>query len=66
MSFADFHKPPHPDNDVPERFEPGVPPVEPDEGPGPVQVPNDPEPPASAALLRTTPWRPVPPIAPSR
>lgn len=38
-----LHKPHHPDNDVPDEFEPGAPPVEPDEGPVPTQVPDDPE-----------------------
>lgn len=43
MSDPHAHKPNHPDNDVPEEFEPGAPPVEPDEGPVPAQVPDDPE-----------------------
>jgi hypothetical protein len=43
MFYAHAHKPHHPDNDVPEEFEPGAPPVEPDEGPVPAQVPDDPE-----------------------
>ena len=35
---------PHrPHKDVPEQFEPGVPPVEPDEGPIPAHIPDDPE-----------------------
>ncbi|WP_180130785.1 hypothetical protein [Rhodoferax sp. BLA1] len=32
-----------PDNDVPDEFEPGAPPVEPDEGPVPAFIPDDPE-----------------------
>lgn len=32
-----------PDNDVPDEFEPGAPPVEPDEGPVPAFIPEDPE-----------------------
>jgi hypothetical protein len=35
---------PHrPNNDVPEEFEPGAPPVEPDEGPVPTFIPDGPE-----------------------
>ena len=35
---------PHrPHKDLPEEFEPGVPPVEPDEGPIPAHIPDDPE-----------------------
>ena len=37
------HKPNYPNNDVPEEFEPGAPPVEPDEGPVPDFIPQDPE-----------------------
>lgn len=36
-------KPHHPNNDEPEKFEPGAPPVEPDEGPVPAHIPDDPE-----------------------
>lgn len=43
MSRAQFHKPHHPNDDVPEEFEPGRPPVEPDEGPVPANIPDDPE-----------------------
>lgn len=43
MSRAHAHKPHHPDNDVPEEFEPGAPPVEPDEGPVLPAIPDDPE-----------------------
>lgn len=43
MSSAHFHKPHHPNNDVPEEFEPGALPVEPDEGPVPADIPDDPE-----------------------
>jgi len=35
---------PHPPNqDVPEELEPGAPPIEPDEGPVPAFIPEDPE-----------------------
>ena len=37
------HKPHHPHNDVPDDLEPGSLPVEPDEGPVPVPLPDDPE-----------------------
>lgn len=37
------HKPYHPSQDVPEEFEPGSLPVEPDEGPQPAGIPDDPE-----------------------
>jgi hypothetical protein len=37
------HKPNHPNNDVPDEFEPGSNPVEPDEGPVPDSIPDDPE-----------------------
>ena len=43
MSHAHTSKPHHPNNDVPEEFEPGAPPVEPDEGPIPPLIPDDPE-----------------------
>lgn len=43
MSRATLHKPSHPNTDVPEEFEPGALPVEPDEGPVPYLVPDDPE-----------------------
>ncbi len=37
------HKPHHPNKDVPEEFEPRELPVEPDKGPVPDQIPDDPE-----------------------
>jgi hypothetical protein len=37
------HQPPHPNNDVPDDFEPGSLPVEPDEGLVPADIPDDPE-----------------------
>ena len=37
------HKPYHPSQDVPDEFEPGSLPVEPDEGPVPAGIPADPE-----------------------
>ncbi len=37
------HKPYHPSQDVPDEFEPGSLPVEPDEGPVPAGIPDDPE-----------------------
>jgi len=43
MSHAHLPKPHHLNHDVPEEFEPGAPPVEPDEGPVPPLVPDDPE-----------------------
>lgn len=43
MSRAHFHKPHHPNNDVPDDFEPSALPVEPDEGPVPALIPDDPE-----------------------
>ncbi|PKO69814.1 MAG: hypothetical protein CVU22_03520 [Betaproteobacteria bacterium HGW-Betaproteobacteria-16] len=43
MSRTQLHKPHHPEKDVPEEFEPGAPPVEPDEGPVPAFIPEDPE-----------------------
>lgn len=43
MASAYLHKPHHPNNDVPEEFEPGSPPVEPDEGQVPAAIPDDPE-----------------------
>ena len=42
MSDAQFPKPLPSDSEVPDGFEPGVPPVEPDEGPVPSFVPDDP------------------------
>jgi hypothetical protein len=35
--------PRHPGNDVPDELEPGALPVEPDEGPVPSHIPDDPE-----------------------
>lgn len=43
MSHNQLHKPPHPEKDVPEEFEPGGQPVAPDEGPVPAFIPDDPE-----------------------
>jgi len=43
MTPTNFPKPRQPDQDVPEEFEPGAPPVEPDEGPVPAFIPDDPE-----------------------
>lgn len=43
MSRARQHHPPQPIKDVPEEFEPGALPVEPDEGPVPALFPEDPE-----------------------
>jgi hypothetical protein len=53
----------HRNNDVPEEFEPGAPPVEPDEGPVPAPVPDDPEhdrvvDPAANLALQAQPTRP--------
>ena len=38
--FTTSHRP---HKDLPEEFEPGAPPVEPDEGPIPAHIPDDPE-----------------------
>ena len=43
MSRAHFPKPHHPNNDVPEEFEPGAPPVEPDQGPVLPLIPDAPQ-----------------------
>jgi len=43
MPRVRFHKPYEPNNDVPERFEPGALPVGPDEGAVPAFIPDDPE-----------------------
>jgi hypothetical protein len=43
MTLSHFPKPHIPNSDVPEEFEPGAPPVEPDEGPVPDHIPDDPE-----------------------
>jgi hypothetical protein len=43
MVRTTVHKPSHPNTDVPEEFEPGALPVEPDEGPVPDLIPDDPE-----------------------
>lgn len=37
------HQPPSPNHDVPDEFEPGSLPVQPDEGPPPSMIPEDPE-----------------------
>jgi hypothetical protein len=43
MTPTHFPKPHQPNQDVPEEFEPGAPPVEPDEGPVHPFIPEDPE-----------------------
>lgn len=43
MVSAQLHKPHLPTHDVPEESEPDAPPVEPDEGPVPALIPDDPE-----------------------
>lgn len=43
MTRAHIQSPRHPNSDVPEEFEPGLPPVEPDEGPVPALIPGDTE-----------------------
>jgi hypothetical protein len=43
MNRLQRHQPPHPKHDVPEDFEPGAPPIDPDEGPVPVRIPDDAE-----------------------
>ena len=43
MSRTHIHKPHRPNNDVPDEFEPGALPVEPDEGPVPANIPDDAE-----------------------
>jgi len=43
MPHSNPHKAPHPNRDVPDDFEPGSPPVEPDQGPTPPVIPQDPE-----------------------
>ena len=43
MFHAHLPKPHHSNHDVPEEFEPGAPPVGPDEGPVLPLVPDDPE-----------------------
>ena len=40
---ADTMHTPHPKTDVPDPFEPGALPVEPDQGPVPDNIPEDPE-----------------------
>jgi hypothetical protein len=43
MTLTHPHKPHPPSNNVPDEFEPGAPPVEPDEGAVPSHIPDDPE-----------------------
>ena len=43
MPQSSLHKPYQPSQDVPDEFEPGSLPVEPDEGPVPTGIPDDPE-----------------------
>ena len=43
MFGASPHKPHHPTRDAPDELEPGSLPVEPDEGPVPALIPDDPE-----------------------
>ena len=43
MSDAHLHSPHHPNRDVPHETEPGSKPVDPDEGPVPAVIPDDPE-----------------------
>ena len=71
MSNARLHKPLHPINDVPDEFDPGEPPVEPDEGPVPSHIPDDPEhdrviDPAESPVLQAQPSRQHVEVAPCR
>ncbi len=43
MSRPLLHMPHRPGNDIPDEFEPGSAPTEPDEGPVPDHIPEDPE-----------------------
>lgn len=43
MPQSSLHKPYQPSQDVPDEFEPSSLPVEPDEGPVPAVIPDDPE-----------------------
>jgi hypothetical protein len=43
MSRNTLHMPHLPNTEVPDEFDPGSPPVEPDEGPVPSHIPDDPE-----------------------
>lgn len=43
MNPVHAHRPPQPAEDVPDEFDPGSPPVEPDEGPDPLEFPGDPQ-----------------------
>lgn len=43
MSDAATRKHPHPSHDVPEELEPVTLPLDPDEGPAPTHIPDDPE-----------------------
>lgn len=43
MTRALLHKPHSPNTDVPEEFEPTTLPIDPDEGPVPANIPDDPE-----------------------
>jgi len=42
-TLSEANKHPHPNTDVPTKFEPGALPVEPDEGASPAQIPSAPE-----------------------
>lgn len=43
MTNTSPHRPQHPNTDVPDEFEPGSMPVQPDKGPVPFHIPDDPE-----------------------
>lgn len=43
MARTSLHPPHRPSNDLPEEFEPGSAPIEPDDGPVPAHIPDDPE-----------------------
>jgi hypothetical protein len=43
MALVRLHQPHHPNTDVPDELEPGALPIEPDEGPVPAFIPDDPE-----------------------
>ena len=63
MVPVQVHKPQAPTHDVPEEFEPGTPPVEPDEGPVPAFIPDDAE---SERIVNPVTTQPGPADLPAR
>lgn len=59
MTTHQLQAPGHPNRDVPDEFEPGTSPVEPDEGPVPIHDPDAPPPERIIDPVQSEPGRPT-------